>query len=45
MHCPPWPYQTDSSSNFRFRSPVYRFLDLCHEVLAEAGTGEEEKAP
>lgn len=22
--------------SFRFRIPVYRFLDLCHEVLAEA---------
>jgi hypothetical protein len=34
-----------TGSNFRFRSPVYRFLDLCHEVLAQSGTGEEETAP
>ena len=28
---------------FRFRIPVYRFLDLCHEILAEAQGDEKEE--
>lgn len=30
---------------FRFRPPAYRFLDLCHQVLAEEGTEGVDAEP